>query len=136
MSAKCLREESGYSLVEVMVAIMILAIAIIPMVGMFDAGLRSITTSSKYDQARALANQNMERVRALDYATAVSQYPPGSRTCPTGAGGLDSCTVTTTYVNPNLTPDPTHKDAMRIDVSVQWGGSSYTTTGLKTKGST
>jgi prepilin-type N-terminal cleavage/methylation domain-containing protein len=133
---RLLKEESGYSLVEVMVAMMILAIAIIPMVGMFDTGLRSITTSSKYDQARALANQNLERVKALDYATAVSQYPPSSRSCPTGAGGLDSCTVTTTYVNSNLTPDPTYKDAMRIDVSVQWGGSSYTTTGLKTKGST
>src|SRR5215207_1939669 len=103
---------------------MILAIAIIPMVGMFDAGLQSVTTSSKYDQARALANQNMEKIRALDYATAVSQYPPGTRNCPNGAGGLDSCTVTTTYVNPNLTPDPTFKDAIQIDARVQWGGNS------------
>jgi len=131
-----LKNESGYSMVEVIVAIMILSVAIIPMVGMFDAGLQSVTTSSKYDQARALANQNMERVRALDYATAVSQYPPGSRSCPDGAGGLDSCTVTTTYVNSNLMPDPTFKDAIQIDVRVQWDGRSYTTTGLKTKGST
>src|SRR5215218_4063362 len=119
-----------------MVAIMILAIAIIPMVGMVDAGLRSITASSKYDQARALANQNMEKVRVLDYAMAVSQYPPGSTNCPGGAGVLDSCTVTTTYVNTNLTPDPTFKDAIRIEVRVQWDGNSYTTIGLKTKGST
>jgi Tfp pilus assembly protein PilV len=123
-------------MVEVIVAIMILAVAIIPMVGMFDMGLQSVTTSSKYDQARALANQNMEKIRALDYATAVSQYPPGSRSCPNGAGGLDSCTVTTTYVNSNLAPDPTYKDAIQIDVRVQWSGNSYTTTGLKTKGST
>ena len=34
------KSESGYSLVEVMVSIMILAIAIIPMVGMFDLGLK------------------------------------------------------------------------------------------------
>ncbi len=121
---------------EVLVAIIILAIAIIPMVGMFDAGLRAATTSSKYDQARALANQNMEKVKSFDYAIAVSQYPPGSRSCPGGAGNLDSCTVTTTYVDPNLTPDPTFKDAIQIDVRVRWGGSSYTTTGLKTKGST
>jgi hypothetical protein len=121
-----------------MVAILILAIAIIPMVGMFDTGLKAATMSSKYDQARALANQNMEKVKALDYAPAILRYPPGSSSCPGGAGDLDSCTVTTTYVNPSLTPDPAFKDAIRIDVEVKWnsGSSSFTTTGLKTKGST
>ena len=36
-------EESGYSLVEVMASIVLLSIAIIPMVAMFDVGLRTVT---------------------------------------------------------------------------------------------
>lgn len=52
MFRKRLREESGYSLVEVMVSIIILAIAILPMASMFDMGLNSATAGSKYDKAR------------------------------------------------------------------------------------
>ncbi len=50
------RGESGYSLVEVMASIIILTLAIIPMVGMFDMGLQSATRGSNYDKSRALAN--------------------------------------------------------------------------------
>lgn len=122
-----------------MVAIVILAIAIIPMVRMFDSGLKSVTTSSKYDQVRALANQNLEKVRALDYKSAVAQYPPGptGRPCPVGTTELTyltSCTVTTTYLNPNMAPDANAKDAMQIEVKVKWDETSYTTTGLKAQG--
>jgi prepilin-type N-terminal cleavage/methylation domain-containing protein len=60
-------EERGYSLVEVMVSIIILAIAIIPMVGMLDMGLRSATASSSYDKARTLANLKMEEAKSLPF---------------------------------------------------------------------
>src|SRR5215208_2076746 len=62
-----LREESGYSLVEVMVSIMLLAIAILPMAGMFDMGLRSATKGSNYDKARTLANLKMEEAKSLPF---------------------------------------------------------------------
>ncbi len=53
-----LRNETGYSLVEVMVAIMLLSIAIIPMVSMFEAGLRVAVLGSNYDKARALLTKS------------------------------------------------------------------------------
>ena len=52
-----------------MVSIMILAIAILPMVGMFDMGLNSATEGSNYDKARALANLKMEEAKSLPFAT-------------------------------------------------------------------
>jgi prepilin-type N-terminal cleavage/methylation domain-containing protein len=67
---KRLREESGYSLVEVMVSIIILAIAILPMASMFDMGLNSATAGSKYDKARALANLKMEEAKSLPFDSA------------------------------------------------------------------
>ena len=57
-----LKNEAGYSLVEVMVAIFILAVAIIPMVGMFDTGLRAAVLGGNYDRGRALANEKLEEV--------------------------------------------------------------------------
>ena len=132
------KNEAGYSLVEVLVAIVILAVAIIPMVGMFDAGLRAATTGGRYDQARALANQNLEKVRALDYERAVAQYPAGTGNCPGfvgGTDGLDSCTYATTRVNSNLADDAASTSAIRIDVTVRWSGGSYKATGVKARGS-
>lgn len=58
------KEEFGYSLVEVLAAILLLSIAIIPMVSMFDAGLEAASTSSNYDKARSLASTNLEAIKA------------------------------------------------------------------------
>ena len=137
MLIKRTSSEAGYSLVEVMVAIMILAIAIIPMVSMFDAGLRAAVLGSNYDQARALGNAKLEEVRALPYKrpggtvdSAVEKYSPGSPV--TGTEGIFSYTVETRYVdaafsNPATTP-PTPQ--MRVQVTIQWDGKTYTTTGF------
>ena len=138
MAREYSKNEAGYSLVEVLVAIVILAVAIIPMVGMFDAGLRAATTGGRYDQARALANRNLEKVRALDYQGAVAQYPPGTTNCPdfaSGTDGLNTCTVATTLVNSSLADDAASTSAVRIDVTVSWSGGSYKTTGVKARGS-
>jgi prepilin-type N-terminal cleavage/methylation domain-containing protein len=67
-----LRQSGGYSLVEVMASIVILSIAIIPMVGMFDLGLKTATASSKYDEARALANEKLEQAKSLPYEASAS----------------------------------------------------------------
>jgi hypothetical protein len=64
---RLLKAESGYSLIEVLASIMILTIAILPMVGVFDSGLKSVTVSSNYDKARALANLKMEQAKSLPF---------------------------------------------------------------------
>ena len=83
MPVKRLRDESGYSLVEVMASIIILAIAIIPMVGMFDMGLNSATRGSNYDKARSLANLKMEEAKSLPFAIVRGNFPEGVGTPPT-----------------------------------------------------
>jgi prepilin-type N-terminal cleavage/methylation domain-containing protein len=75
MLAKRFHEQSGYSLVEVMASIVILAIAIIPMVGMFDMGLQSATRGSNYDKARALANLKLEQAKSLSFDTVRNNFP-------------------------------------------------------------
>ncbi len=142
-----LKSESGYSLVEVMVAIMILAVAIIPMVGMFDAGLRAAVLGGNYDKARALANEELEEIKALPFQrnpnppadSVVEIYPPGTRSC-TGTVEVGfNCQVQTTYAlmtSSGIVPDASARTMMQVTVTVTWegGSKSYTTAGLVSRG--
>lgn len=115
----------------------VLAVAIIPMVGMFEAGLRAATTSSDYDTARALANEKLEEVRALPYSepggapnSAVERYaPPGP---PDGDEGGFAYSIRTAFVDGELSgpsnEPPTGQ--MRVTVTVGWEEGSYSTTGV------
>ena len=124
-----------------MVAILILAVAIIPMVGMFDAGLRAAVVGSNYDQARALANSNLEKVEAMSYQNAVANYKPVNDSTPGSPvscdQGIYTCTVTTKYASMNsasVAPDSSARTMMQVEVKVSWsGGGPHTTTGLKVK---
>ncbi|MGB3681226.1 MAG: prepilin-type N-terminal cleavage/methylation domain-containing protein [Rubrobacteraceae bacterium] len=138
MTHRRLQSESGYSLVEVLVAIVILAIAIIPMVGMFDAGLRAASTSGNYDKARSLANANLETIKAKTFSDAGNVS-----TCPVSRPSF-TCSVNKAYVylqntgsdtvvfKDSGTGDP--KDMLKVNVTVEWGsGNSYSTVGVVSK---
>lgn len=150
-AGRLIRSESGYSLVEVLVAILILSIAIIPMVGMFDAGLRAAVLGGNYDKGRALANEKLEEIKALPYNSpdpepasntdnsVVEIYgdPAGTRSC---VGPLESgfaCKVQSAYASlgaAEITPDASARTMMQVTVTVTWGSSSYSTTGLVSRG--
>jgi hypothetical protein len=56
---------------------LLLSIAIIPMVGMFDMGINSATKSSDYDKARALANLKLEQAKSLSFVEVQDNFPEG-----------------------------------------------------------
>lgn len=146
---KRLENESGYSLVEVMVAIMLLSLAIIPMVGMFDAGLKAATQGSDYDQARALANKQLETAKNLSYEDARDKFPVSSSTPNASTGVYESSNQTDAaysgftykvrkaYVklgSTGIVEDASARSMMTVTVTVNWGsGKSYSTTGLVSK---
>lgn len=146
MSVKNLKDGSGYSLVEVMAAIVILSVAIIPMVGMLDAGLKSAAAAGDYDKARALANDRLERVQALPYHrpgggadSAVEINHPATPVG--GTSGPFTYTVTTEYwresggVLEAVADTSIVRPMMRVTVTVTWdGGHSYTTRGFVASG--
>jgi Tfp pilus assembly protein PilV len=154
---KRLKDESGYSLVEVIASIMILSIAIIPMVGMFDMSLNASTRASSYDQARAFANQQLELTRVLPYSDVRDNYPVTSST-PNSSGAYTSTSlpapagatlpggstytvnkqyvVVQTYTSPaTIASSPTDSGAMLVRITVNWGSnSSITISKLVTEG--
>ena len=90
MLAKRLNEEAGYSLVEVMASIIILSLAILPLVGMFDMGLESATRGSNYDKSRALANLKLEEAKSLPFASLQNNFPVNGSTPDLTSGYYDS----------------------------------------------
>ncbi len=102
------------------------------MVGMFDAGLRAATTSGSYDKARALANSNLESVKAMRPSSVRSLTG-----CPKSGEPGFTCSVTSTPVYADAAGEfqnsgPTDpKDMLRVEVTVGWGdGKSYGAIGL------
>jgi len=129
--------ERGYSLVEVLVAILILSLSILPMVGMFDAALRAATLGGNYDRARALANEKLEEVRALPYSdpggaadSVTERYPPATPV--RGTEGVFEYTVRTGFVDMGFSSsgDSSPTSQMRVEVEVEWQGKSYSATGF------
>ena len=87
-----------------MVSIILLSIAIIPMVGMFDMGLTSATQSSNYDKARALANLKLEQAKSLPFATVRDEFPV-TGSSPVG-GSYDSGYISVTGPGSADFPNP------------------------------
>ena len=132
-----LEDESGYSMMEVLAAIIILSLAIIPLVGMFDTALRAAVLGGNYGKGRALANEKLEEAKALPYDGLVQAYPPGTRGCSGAVEPGFDCEVRTAYAslgNAAVLTGDSSGTMMQVTVTVTWGESSYSTTGLVSKG--
>ncbi|HJQ28551.1 MAG TPA: prepilin-type N-terminal cleavage/methylation domain-containing protein [Rubrobacter sp.] len=118
--------QCGYSLVEVMVAIVVLTVAIIPMVGMFEAAIRAANTSGDYDEARTCAVQKLEQVKNLPSETVENGLRDG--VCePSGFG----YTVDAQPIGTDLGDGSGDEGLTRITVTVNWGGgNSYNVAGV------
>lgn len=125
-----------------MVAIIILAIAIIPMVSMFDAGLKAAVLGGNYDTARTFANEKLEETKSLPFSEVLTRYPEGNTTTCTPAPPADSpitsCNVATQYMrlgnSSALEEVNTHETSMlRVTVTIQWSGGNFQATGLVAK---
>lgn len=131
-----LARETGSSLVEVTVAMVVLTLAVLPLAGMLESGLRAATSPGEHDAARALANEKFEEVRALPYSrpgaaadSAVERYtPPGPPD--TSEGGFD-VSVRTAFVDERLSgPAGSPTGQMRVEVSVAGEAGTYSTVGI------
>jgi prepilin-type N-terminal cleavage/methylation domain-containing protein len=119
-------QETGYSLVEVMVAMIVLTIAIVPMVGMFDAAIGAADASGDYDEARTCAVQKLEQAKSLPYETIEGGLQDGA--CqPSGLG----YTTTVRPIGTDLGGGSGEEGLSLVTVTVDWGGeNSYSISGV------
>ena len=119
-------QESGYSLVEVMVAMVVLTVAVVPMVGMFEGAIQAAHASGDYDKARTCAVQKLEQAKSLPYET-VEGGLPGGVCRPSGL----AYTTATQSISADLGDSSGEEGLTMITVTVSWnGGNSYSVSGV------
>ena len=101
--------ENGVSLVEPLVAIVVISFSLLGSVGMFAVAQDGVSGSAKSLEAMALAESRMERLRALSYGSLVS----GNQT----VNGI-ALTWTVFPEQPNLMDS----QAALVRVSAVWSG--------------
>jgi prepilin-type N-terminal cleavage/methylation domain-containing protein len=69
------REEEGFGLIELLIALIVLSIGILALFGAFNAGAIAIRRASNVSTAAALADQQMEGFRAMTYSSIVLVAP-------------------------------------------------------------
>src|SRR3712207_6099680 len=92
----CRRDEAGFSLIEVMVATLIMATGVLTMAGMFGIATQSNASAQRNTYAAVLAEQKLEQLRSLAWGFDVQNLPVSDTSTdttvvpesPTGGTGL------------------------------------------------
>jgi hypothetical protein len=109
-----------------MVAMVVLTVAVVPMVGMFDAAIGAADTSADYDKARTCAVQKLEHLKSLPYE-AVEGGLQGGVCNPSGFG----YTIATQSIGTDLGDGSGEEGLTMITVTVDWDGeNSYVISGV------
>jgi general secretion pathway protein I len=108
--------QSGYTLIEVLVAFMILALALTVLMRIFSGGLRNVSVSSDYAMATLIAESRLAAAgidvplrpgetsgtegERFEWTVSVQDYQPWPGYC-SAASGLDAYRVTVTVAWPH-----------------------------------
>lgn len=104
---------------------MVLTIAIVPMVGMFDAAIRSANAGGKYDEARTCAVQKLEQAKSLPYDTVEDGLEAGI--CEPSGFAYE---IATQPVGTDLDDDSGDEGLTMITVTVAGSDASYSISGV------
>jgi hypothetical protein len=109
-----------------MVAMVVLTVAVVPMVGMFDAAIGAADTSADYDKARTCAVQKLEHLKSLPYE-AIEGGPQGGVCSPSGFG----YTIVARSIGTDLGDGSAEEGLTMVTVTVDWDGeNSYAISGV------
>lgn len=112
------RHEGGFSLVEVLIALIVMAIGIFSVARMFPVGARNQVQDRLTVGANDYVQEKIEYLRGLSWSNADltdGRHPSGSATESCGSGRWQRFYVVTTMASPldNL---------KKVDVTVTWSG--------------
>jgi hypothetical protein len=109
-----------------MVAMVVLTVAVVPMVGMFEGAIRAANASGDYDEARTCAVQQLEQVKSLPYET-VEGGLQGGVCKPSGL----AYTIAARSIGTDLGDGSGEEGLSMITVTVEWdSGNSYSVSGV------
>ncbi len=129
--ARTLGDRSGFTLVEVLVASMILVVALLTLASMFPVGYRQIADAGRLTVATTGARHIMEDLGSLPFGSTDCATPPGNLDCfnPAATGGK----VFDTNNSATLPgADPAESIARRWRYMLAGSGSGFTFTSAET----
>ena len=139
-TAESVRDDAGFTLVEVIVATMLLTVAILGVVASIDNLRASASRSEHRESATHRAEQEMEALRAVGYKALVLKASPGTSADPDDprfnvvAGTPPTYRPSTDVTAQPLVIDGTDTDAIDPAVAWQSGGVAGTVYRFITKG--
>ncbi len=74
MNKTIIRSNSGYTFIELLIALTILGLIVTPILMMFSGSLQAINSAGSHSAAINLCRQQMEYVKALGYQSALQLY--------------------------------------------------------------
>lgn len=133
-----MKNASGFSLVEVLVSIVILAVALLGTAGLMGTSLRSTNNSYYRSQATFLADDILDRMRANRADALLQSYDidPGPAYHATGGMALYDCQEWTAMLQQSLPGGTGTVDVLPsgvITVVIEWGdddADSFTTSSV------
>ena len=124
-----MRNRSGLSLIECMIAVLLLSFAVTVFASLFPLAMRMRSKSENVTRATTMCQQVIEQVRALPYAsltysglhanTVIDASPTTAPFSITSVAGLASALPQGTGTLALSTPST---DLRRVDVTINWGG--------------
>jgi Tfp pilus assembly protein PilV len=103
MTPDRLRNEDGFGLIELLIAMVVMQVALLAIIGAFGAGAAALGRASKVNTASVLADQQMELYRTMPY-DAIGLDTAGAPTTGTYIGDTAFCTAGQTPVCANSAP--------------------------------
>jgi type II secretory pathway pseudopilin PulG len=129
---KSRRPESGLSLLEVMIALAIIAFAIFAIMSMILGTMAAQEAMRELQTAKEAAAQKIEQIKSTDFQTALTTYPPVvPPTTPPQfpvAGLVDTSYPDKIARGSVITQIDANQTLMDILVSITWKGRKGTTT--------
>ena len=119
----CSHSQSGFSMLEVMVAVLVVAIGLLGLAGLMNAGLRNNQSSSAQSQAVWLAYDMLDRLRADRAGAVAGSYNVTMVSAPGGSGFTNTELVGWRALLANALPSGTGSVAVNgraVSVIVQW----------------
>jgi prepilin-type N-terminal cleavage/methylation domain-containing protein len=117
-----INKTQAFTLIEILVAVLVITVAILATLSLFSRGAALVSTLRENTVANYALQEQIERVRRTSFADVLTDYPVPTSFNPPGFAFLDSPTGLVTVDYPFGTTSPGN-NIVRVTVTVSWRSS-------------